>query len=246
MARSSGYPPIVTSLDLGPDQVALDGFHAVKHALRFGADIRRVIASEDADIDGLSSALAPDLAEELARRIERVTQAEFRSLRERHHPTGILAVATRPKSTEWSDLDRSAPVVAIDDPRHHGNVGAAVRISAAGGAAGFATIGALDPWSPGALRGSAGLHFALPVLALDALPDTDRPVYAFDPDGTDLSTVAIPADAVLVFGSERHGLDPLTKVRADLLVGFPMRPGVSSINLAASVAIGLYHWRLSR
>ena len=236
----------MTSIELGPHEVVLDGFHSIKHALRFGAGLRQVLASEDADIAGMSATLAPDLAETLTQIVVRVPRAEFRALRRHTHPTGMMAVATRPEPTKWDDLARTAPVVVIDDPRHHGNVGASIRISAAGGATGLVTIGEFDPWSPGALRGSAGLHFALPVEAIPTFPATNRPVIAFDPDGSDLATITIPDDAVLVFGSERHGLDPLTKARADLLVGFPMRPGVSSINLAASVAIGLYHWRLSR
>ena len=53
-------------------------------------------------------------------------------------------------------------------------------------------------------------------------------------------------DAVLAFGSERHGLSAGVRARADLVVSLPMRPKVSSYNLTTSVAMGLYHWELFR
>ena len=45
---------------------------------------------------------------------------------------------------------------------------------------------------------------------------------------------------MLAFGSERHGLDAALLERADARVGIPMRPGVSSLNLATAVAVALY------
>ncbi len=50
----------------------------------------------------------------------------------------------------------------------------------------------------------------------------------------------MPGDAVLAFGTERHGLTDALLARADLRVRIPMRAGVSSLNLATSVAAVLY------
>ncbi len=55
----------------------------------------------------------------------------------------------------------------------------------------------------------------------------------------------MPDGALLAFGSERSGLSPALKERATGLVALPMREGVSSYNLATSVAMALFHW-LSR
>ncbi|MFB6240546.1 MAG: TrmH family RNA methyltransferase [Gemmatimonadota bacterium] len=46
--------------------------------------------------------------------------------------------------------------------------------------------------------------------------------------------------AVLAFGTERHGLSPDLLDRAERRVRIPMREGVSSLNLAVSVAVALY------
>jgi TrmH family RNA methyltransferase len=51
--------------------------------------------------------------------------------------------------------------------------------------------------------------------------------------------------AVLAFGNERHGIGEGFVAHADRRVSIPMRPGVSSLNLATSVAAVLFAWRLS-
>jgi TrmH family RNA methyltransferase len=113
-----------------------------------------------------------------------------------------------------------------------------VRVAAAAGAAGVLTTGSADPWHPDALRGAAGLHFALPVARVEALPDSGRPLVALDPEGEPLGE--LPARPLLAFGSERRGLSAALLTRADLRVALPMRPGVSSLNLATAVAAVLY------
>jgi len=67
-----------------------------------------------------------------------------------------------------------------------------------------------------------------------------------DPRGEPLSAGAVPDRAVLAFGTERHGVSPALLGRADRRVRIPMRQGVSSLNLAVSVAVVLYAWRLGR
>jgi TrmH family RNA methyltransferase len=208
--------------------IALEGLHALKHALRFGADVVDVLAPEPERVLALAAELAPDL--ELAGRIRRVGPEE---LGPRPHHTGVLAFARRPPF----DPAALGPghVVLLEEPRHGGNVGAVIRVAAAAGAAAVLTTGARDPWDRDALRGSAGLHFALPVGRGE--PD-GRPLIAVDPAGEPMS--ALPADATLAFGTERAGLSEGLLARADARVAIPMRPGVSSLNLATAVAVVLY------
>jgi len=131
--------------------------------------------------------------------------------------------------------------VVLDDPRHPGNAGAVIRVAAAAGASGVAVTGMLDPWHPAVLRGSAGLHYALPVLSV-ADTEVTGPVLVLDADGQELS--GVPDDAVLVVGSERAGVGAAWRARADQVVRLPMREGVSSLNLATATAAVLYAWRL--
>ena len=134
-------------------------------------------------------------------------------------------------------LRRTAPLVVLDAPRSPGNAGAVIRVAAAAGASGVATIGTLDPWHPTVLRGSAGLHYALPVLHVEA-SELDGPFVLLDADG-DIHA-SLPDHAVLVVGSERSGIGPDLRARADLVLALPMRAGVSSLNLATAVAAALY------
>ncbi|HEX8958816.1 MAG TPA: TrmH family RNA methyltransferase, partial [Solirubrobacterales bacterium] len=135
-------------------------------------------------------------------------------------------------------------LVLLEDPRAMGNMGACVRVAAAAGAAGVLTTGDNDPWHPDALRAAAGLHFALPVVAVEGLPESDRPLVAIDPGGDELRPHELPPRAILAFGTERHGLSDGLLARADARLGIPMRPGVSSLNLATAVAAVLFSQRL--
>ena len=164
--------------------------------------------------------------------------------------TRVVALARRPRVDAAAVLDAArGPVVLLEDPRHLGNVGAVVRVAAAAGAAGVVTTGERDPWDPAALRGSAGLHFALPVARADApfaLPADAPPLVALDPDGEPLAAGALPDRVVLAFGTERHGLSDALLAHATARVAVPMRPGVSSLNLATAVAVVLYAGGLAR
>ncbi|MDE3132437.1 MAG: rRNA methyltransferase, partial [Acidobacteriota bacterium] len=98
---------------------------------------------------------------------------------------------------------------------------------------------------PDALRGSAGLHFALPVHHLRAPRTQGRQLVALDPAGEPLVPAQLPAAAVLAFGSERAGLSAELLAQAQWRVALPMAPGVSSLNLATAVAATLYALELS-
>lgn len=232
---------------LAPDSVLLDGFHAVKHALRFEADVRLLVAVDRDAVLALAEELAPDLVQRVAELTVQAPEPTVRALVPRLHPTGVAALAARRSPTVNHTLlyadSRPAPVVVLEEPRNLGNVGAVVRLAAGVGATGVVTTGTADPWHPGAVRGGAGLHYATAVerLTLDTLPA--GPLYVLDPEGADLRTVALPDDALLAFGTERHGVSPELHARADHLLALPMRPQVSSYNLATSVAMTLYHWR---
>jgi TrmH family RNA methyltransferase len=159
----------------------------------------------------------------------------------------VVAIARRPAVDLAAVLAdaRPAPVVLLEQPKNMGNIGACIRVSAAAGAAAVLTSGENDPWFPDAVRGAAGLHFALPVTAVEELPQCDRPLLAIDPEGEELHPGRLPARAVLAFGTERHGISDELLERADARIAIPMREGVSSLNLATSVAVVLYASRLA-
>lgn len=244
-----------------PERVVLEGFHPLKHALRFGADVLEVLSPAPDGVLRLADRLAPDLTARLRRATTSVPRDLYRELAPRPPGTEVVSLARRPGTSAADALEApgEAPVVALEEPSHLGNLGAAVRVAAAAGAAGVVTTGEHDPWHASALRGSAGLHFALPVARAEASdgrdPDADdaspvgplapegRTLVAVDPAGAHFTDRARPSRALLAFGSERRGLRPGTLERAEARVAVPMREGVSSLNLATSVAALLYGWR---
>jgi TrmH family RNA methyltransferase len=247
----SGAKALIARFDLARDDptvVVLEGFHALKHAMRFGARIEAACTPDLAALLRLASELAPDVCARLRDTVREVSPATFARLAPLPPATGALAIAARPKVDAARVLRQPgpAPVVLLDNPSHPGNLGAVVRVAAAAGAAAVLTTGARDPWQPAALRGSAGLHFALPVGSVEPLPETDRPLLAIDPDGEPLRTVLTMDRSILAFGSERRGLGPGLLARADRRIAIPMRNGVSSLNLACAVAIVLYGWLAAR
>jgi TrmH family RNA methyltransferase len=228
--------------------VVLEGFHALKHALRFGAEVVEAIAGDVDALRALAAALAPDVLDRMLALVEPVAPDVLAATAAVAPPTGVMAIARRP-AFSLSDLlgdPRPAPVVLLEDPRNLGNLGACVRVAAAADAAGVLTVAGPDPWHPDAVRGAAGLHFALPVARVDApLLDSDRPLVAVDPDGDALLPADLPPRAILAFGSERQGLSDALLASADAHVRIPMREGVSSLNLATSAAAVLFAWRLA-
>jgi TrmH family RNA methyltransferase len=196
--------------------VRIEGFHALKHALRFGADIVEVRGDREKAAK-LAELLAPDI-----------------TLPEMLPGDEIVALARRPAYDLQTALTRPGPVIYLEAPRRLGNLGAAIRVAAAADAA--AVLTTADPWHAVAIRGAAGLQWALPVVRV-AAPPTGRPLVAIHPDGDEKPA---PRHAILAFGAERHGLSKALLEAADARIRIPMREGVSSLNLATAVAAVLY------
>jgi RNA methyltransferase, TrmH family len=218
----------------------LEGFHTLKHALRFGARIE-VVALVDPDrLHALAATLAPDIGVALRNVAMNVVDAElFARLAPVAPREPIIAIARRPSPGAAAALEAESPLVFLETPTHLPNIGACVRVAAAAGAAAVMTSGIHDPWHAAALRGSAGLHFALPVLHANE-PPAGRPLVVFHPEGEPLGARPLPASATLAFGSERRGLSSDLLRKAERRVAIPMRPGVSSLSLATAVAVALY------
>lgn len=224
----------------------LEGFHPLKHALRFGAVVETVVTSQPKLLEELCASLAPDVSQQIQSLAVEVDEATFRRLAPLPPRTGVISLARR-RSVDVKQIllaERKSPLLVLERPADLGNIGAAIRVAAGAGACGVITTGPHDPWHAAVIRGAAGLQYALPVGRIDALPEVNGPLLAVHPKGEMLAPGLIPANAVLVFGSERRGLSDAMLSRVERPIAIPMEPGVSSLNLATSVAIMLYTWRL--
>ena len=224
----------------------LDGLHAIKHALRFEADVLEMVCPDPDAVLNLASEVSPDVCDSLAEKLVQVAHDDFKQLSPVPPDTGVIAIAKRPVKSAEDLLNGpgAGHVVMLENPRNPFNIGATVRVAAAAGASGLVVTGAQDPWHPAAIVAAAGLQFALPIARADGIPVCHRPVMVIDPVGEPMPWKNVPSGAVLAFGTERHGASPELLASASRRLSIPMTPGVSSLNLATSVAVALYSLQL--
>jgi TrmH family RNA methyltransferase len=223
----------------------LEGFHPARHALRFGAALGLAVTYDREKLFKLADRLAPECIPGIEPVLQVVGRERFTRLSQRSLSSPLLSICARPHHDIASVLDRrTRPTVHLDRPRKPGNVGAVVRVAAAADL-GAVTVSGQDPWSPVAIRSATGLQFALPVGRTELPTSCGRPIVAVDVGGDPLDTASLSPDSILVVGGERHGLPAWIREVAHRSVGVPMRPGVSSLNLATALAAVLYSWRIS-
>lgn len=168
-----------------------------------------------------------------------VTQDVLRSASDTQQPLGPLFVIDVPAPTAIRH-HRTVCLVDVSDP---GNVGTIVRTAAALGWD-VATHGATsDPWSPKALRASAGATLRIH-LAVSTDPVTDATAVGLD-------TIALVVDGggilgadtgpeLLLVGSEAHGLPRAMVDAATRTATIPMVSGTESLNAAIAAALAMY------
>lgn len=219
----------------------VEGVQALKHATRFKAKLLHVITCDIKQLNILLDKLAPDVKEDIFSEVIEVSLQTFSKLSPQPPRTNVIALAKRRMYT-LADIDLVKPIVLLEDPRDLENIGAVIRVAAAADAGAVCITGSADIWHPAVLRGAAGLHYALPVLnvSIEQMFKLNRPVISLDPLGQDIVTSGIPHNTILVFGTERYGISPQLLSKSDSVVRIPMKQGVSSLNLATSVAATLY------
>jgi TrmH family RNA methyltransferase len=159
--------------------VGVEGVRLVEEALRSGCRIEAVLFSESGERHHERLAPLTDRAE-MAFPVLRTTDRLFEGLADTEHPQGVAALV-QPRPASFDDLlrttnDACSPLLVVlagvQDP---GNVGTILRTAAAFGATGAVTTasgqsGTASPFSPKALRASAGAALHLPILAGMSLP----------------------------------------------------------------------------
>ena len=231
-----------------PNLVVLEGFHAIKHAIRFKGELLEILCSPKSAIEQLIASHAPDISEVITNKLELFSPVVFDQLSPIRPPTGVIALARRPRITPGQLMNHSphAPVILLENLRNLLNIGAAIRVAAAAGAGGVLTTGTQDPWHPAATIAAAGLQFALPVTRADAVPASNRVMIAVDPRGQPLGpNTTLPSHSIIAFGAERVGLSENILKNSDYHISIPMTLGVSSLNLATAVSVILYSWKLT-
>jgi TrmH family RNA methyltransferase len=199
-------------------------------------------------------------------RVMRTTDKLFASVAGTDTPQGVAALFRQP-AWQFDDVVRGAPAVdgslrgdaalvvvmaAVQDP---GNIGTIVRSAEAFGATGVAgTRGSADPWSPKALRASAGSGLRVPVLRGMAIPvllaqlrvagvrilaASSRAATA-GAGGADAAAADLREAVAIFIGNEGAGLPSEIEHAADARVSIPMSAGVESLNAGVAASVVLY------
>lgn len=244
--------------------VGVEGVRLVEEALRSGCRIQAVLFSESGERH--HERLAPFIDRlEIAFPVLRTTDRLFEGIADTEHPQGVAALV-EPRVATLDDLLRvpreacSALLVVLAGVQDPGNVGTILRAASAFGATGAVTSasgqsGTASPFSPKALRASAGAALHLPILAGMSLPilltqlrvagvrtlassiheprEGDPPLLApWDVDWCE--------PVALLVGNEGAGLPEEVERGADARIRIPMASGIESLNAAAAAAVLFY------
>jgi TrmH family RNA methyltransferase len=229
-------------------QYLIEGIREVGRALEAGVPIVEVFVAPDLATGEEAARLMGDLA---LRPIERhdVSREVFEKLAYGDRTEGFLAVA-RMTRRGLDDLALPPlPVVAVlDGIEKPGNLGAIARSADAAGVAAIVVVGhGTDIYNPNAIRASLGTLFTVPRAEAEVestliwAKRLGVPIFAARPDAELLYTQAsYSAGAIIVLGSEAHGLSGQWGEPAVSGVRLPMCGVADSLNVSASAAVLFY------
>ncbi|MBZ5702195.1 MAG: RNA methyltransferase [Acidobacteriia bacterium] len=246
----------------------VEGARLVEEALRSGCRIEAVLFSESGERH--RARLAPYVDRpEMAFPVLRTTDRLFEGIADTEHPQGVAALVEPRKATLEELLQPSgqfaeaagapllAVLVGVQDP---GNVGTILRTAAAFGATGAVTCasgqsGTANPYSPKALRASAGAALHLPILAgmslailltqlrlagVHTLASSVREEHGGEGKLLRPWEVDWREPVALLVGNEGAGLPEEVERSADARVSIPTASAVESLNAAAAAAVLFY------
>jgi TrmH family RNA methyltransferase len=250
------------------EPIGVEGPKLVEDALRSGLQAEALLVSESgeaSDLERILRAAGESEAGIPRSRVMRTTDKLFAAVAGTETPQGVAALFVQP-SWEFDDVVRGATaadgslrgdaalvvvMAAVQDP---GNIGTIVRSAEAFGASGVVTTrGSADPWSPKALRASAGSGLRVPVLRGMAIPlllaqlrvagvkIVAASSHSAAVAGAGADAVADLREPVAIFiGNEGAGLPPEIEHVADARISILMSAAVESLNAGVAASVVLY------
>lgn len=174
----------------------------------------------------------------------------FSRMSDTESPQGVLIVAKFPYKTTLPEPLWDQPLIMVlVDVQDPGNAGTLMRIGAAAGANEVVFSGeACDPWSPKAIRASAGALFQVcvtvetdPVAAISRVRSLGCEIVMTVPKGGLAPWEAnLSGGCALVFGNEGRGLRPSVLALPGSRVTIPMPGNVESLNVASAASMMMY------
>ncbi len=225
----------------------IEGPNLVREALQQGEKIKFIFTgagalSRQQEVEEILA-----LAEKSGSAVCVLSEECFAKISSTETPQFISAIAEK---RAWSEADLFRPgsnVLVLDRIQDPGNLGTLLRTAEAAGFAGALHIkGGADPYSPKAVRASAGCVFRFPSLlcgspaeALDILAKQRKKVWTAHMSGTPCYEADLAEDIAIAVGNEGNGADPLF-LRETEKVAVPMAGRTESLNAGIAAAILMY------
>jgi TrmH family RNA methyltransferase len=241
------------------ESMLLEGSRMIEDALDAGVRIDEVFFRRDPDQEKEEEDFLRRVRGEGDARATEVSARVLRKLSDLPSTRGVVALAPPPNRTltslspllptKKSSSSCSPLFLILDDIQDPANVGAILRSGEAFGiAAALLTPGCAWPFSPRALRASAGSAFRLPVATRVA---SHEAVLWARANGIALAGAEAHAGAApealagvrplaLVIGSEGHGISPELAAALDHRVTVPLAGRVESLNAAVAAGVLLH------
>jgi RNA methyltransferase, TrmH family len=262
------------------EPMGVEGPKLVEEGLRARLEAEALLVSEasDRELERILRVASQTEAGISRSRILRTTDKLFASVAATETPQGVAALF-RPREWRFEDVLHGAAsrqgalrgdstlvlvLAGVQDP---GNVGTILRSAEAFGATGaIAARGTADPWSPKAVRASAGSALRLPLLRGLAVPvilvqlrvagvkiyaatskskvedESVGGAHCDQSEATQRTGISANLDepAAIFIGSEGHGLPREVEHAADAMISIPLRESVESLNAAVAASVVLY------
>jgi TrmH family RNA methyltransferase len=253
------------------EPIATEGPKLVEEGIRSGLEAEALLVSDSGErhLERILQAASASESGIPRSRIFRTTDKLFESVAGTESPQGVAAFfrqrewnfddVMRGRASEGGAYRSEAPLLvvmaAVQDP---GNVGTIVRSAEAFGATGvIAGRGTADPWSPKALRASAGSVLRLPLLRGVAIPVLlaqlrmarvkilaagTRPGDGSSAKGAnaDASITELRGACAIFIGNEGSGLPSEVEHAADEWVYISMNEDVESLNAGVAASVILF------
>jgi TrmH family RNA methyltransferase len=251
------------------EPIGVEGPKLVVEGVRSGLETEALLVSEssEGELEGILRAASDSEAGVPRSRVLRTTDKLFAGIAGTETPQGVAALF---RQREWGfedvlrgradrdggfrgDAALIIVTAAVQDP---GNAGTIVRSAEAFGATGVvATRGSADPWSPKALRASAGSALRLPLLRGMAIPillaqlrtagvkviaASSRLAAAKTAKGAQAAEPDLREPCAIFIGNESAGLPEEIERAADAWVSIPINEDVDSLNAGVAASVILF------
>ncbi|MBS1570095.1 MAG: RNA methyltransferase [Bacteroidetes bacterium] len=203
--------------------------------------VRELLASSMEPLDLYATQLAAD---ELALHGAHILPAyDLERMGTFEHGNEVVAVVRKPQPARHAMPGENGFVLAADDVSDPGNLGTLLRIADWFGASQlWCSAESVEVWNPKCVQASMGSIFRVPVVhgglagALAKAAQGGVQVYKAEASGDDVFKERLMRPAVLVLGSESHGLSKAVREGAGRSIAIPAFGGAESLNVAAAAA----------